>query len=100
MSHNFANVADRNLLFGILAVNLNFITRDQLIVAMNSWVLDKRKPLDAILLEQKSLSPERHTLLQALVVEHLKQHHDDPQQSLAALSSVASVKKEARNIAR
>jgi hypothetical protein len=30
MSRRAANVADRNFLFGILAHNLNFITRDHL----------------------------------------------------------------------
>jgi len=89
-----AHTADRNLLFGILAVNLNFITRDQLIVAMNTWILDKSKPLDVILLEQNALTPERHGLLKALVVEHLRQHLDDPQKSLAAVSSVASIKQD------
>ena len=28
---------DRNLLFGILALQMDFITRDQLVAAMNAW---------------------------------------------------------------
>jgi eukaryotic-like serine/threonine-protein kinase len=36
---------DRNLLFGILALQMDFISRDQLIAAMNAWVLDKSKSL-------------------------------------------------------
>ncbi len=35
--------ADRNLLFGILALQMDFISRDALIAAMNAWVLDKAK---------------------------------------------------------
>ena len=31
--------ADRNLLFGILALQMDFITRDGLVAAMNAWVL-------------------------------------------------------------
>src|SRR5438445_12041618 len=84
---------DRNLLFGILPVQMYFITRDALVTAMHAWVLAKDKPLGTILVEQKALSPDRHALLQALVHEHIKQHHNDPQQSLAAVGSVASVKK-------
>jgi hypothetical protein len=38
--------ADRNLLFGILALQMDFIGRDALIAAMNAWVLDKSKPLE------------------------------------------------------
>src|SRR5947209_11934039 len=80
--------ADRNLLFGILAVQLDFITRDALIAAMGAWLLDKGKPLGDILRDQRQLSTERLQLLTALVAEHLRQHGDDPQQSLAALSSM------------
>jgi hypothetical protein len=38
MSHS---AADRNLLFGILALQMDFIGRDDLVAAMNAWVLDK-----------------------------------------------------------
>src|SRR5262249_40041689 len=31
--------ADRNLLFGILALQLDFVSRDALVAAMNAWVL-------------------------------------------------------------
>lgn len=31
--------SDRNLLFGILALQLDFISRDHLIAAMHAWVL-------------------------------------------------------------
>ena len=79
---------DRNLLFGILAVQMDFISRDQLVAAMNAWVLAKHKPLGEILLEQGALAAERRTLLDALVGEHLKLHANDPEQSLAAVSSV------------
>ena len=37
---------DRNLLFGILALQMDFVRRDALITAMHAWVLDKAKPLD------------------------------------------------------
>src|SRR5260370_22405391 len=82
---------DRNLLFGVLAVQMDFISRDALIRAMNAWVLEKAKGLGEILVEQKALSSERRTLLEALVQEHLKQHNNDAEQSLAAGSLVGSV---------
>jgi hypothetical protein len=34
---------DHNLLFGILALQMDFISRDALIQAMNVWVLEKTK---------------------------------------------------------
>jgi eukaryotic-like serine/threonine-protein kinase len=90
---------DRNLLFGILAVQMDFISRDALIAAMNAWVLDKNKPLGAILVDQETLEPGRRMLLEALVDEHLKAHGDDAEKSLAAIGSVVSVRSDLEQIA-
>ncbi len=49
--------ADRNLLFGILALQMDFITRDALVAAMNAWLLQKHKPLAEMLAERGALSP-------------------------------------------
>jgi eukaryotic-like serine/threonine-protein kinase len=78
--------ADRNLLFGILALQMDFVTRDALVAAMNAWVLAKHRPLGEILMEHGALGVSRHALLAPLVEEHVRQH-GDPAQSLAALSS-------------
>jgi hypothetical protein len=77
--------ADRNLLFGILALQMDFIDRDELVAAMNAWILDKSKPLGQVLRDHGALSGERRALLEALVQEHLKQHDNDPEKSLAAV---------------
>ena len=43
---------DRNLLFGILAMQMDFVSRDGLVAGMNAWVLAKQRPLSEILVEQ------------------------------------------------
>jgi tetratricopeptide (TPR) repeat protein/tRNA A-37 threonylcarbamoyl transferase component Bud32 len=86
--------ADRNLLFGILALQMDFIRRDALVNAMNAWVLAKAKSLGQILLEQGQLTRERLQLLDALVAEHLRGHGGDCQQSLASVAVPASVRQE------
>jgi hypothetical protein len=91
--------ADRNLLFGILALQMDFISRDALIQAMHAWVLEKSKDLGQILLEQKALGGDEHALLEALVQKHLHKHSNDPERSLAAVSSVGSVRQELQQIA-
>jgi serine/threonine protein kinase/lipopolysaccharide biosynthesis regulator YciM len=91
--------ADRNLLFGILALQMDFVTREALIQAMNAWVLDKTKPLGQILLEQGALQPDTLLLLDALVQKHLELHGQDTQHSLAALSSLGSVRKDLEQVA-
>src|SRR5438045_7593141 len=59
--------ADRNLLFGVLALQLDFVSRDQLVAAMNAWALEKTKPLSHILRDQGVLAPDTCALLESLV---------------------------------
>jgi serine/threonine-protein kinase len=86
--------ADANLLFGILSLQMDFITREQLVEGMNAWVLDKSKPLGRLLVERGFLSEQRFSVLQALVAEHLQEHDGDPEQSLRSIvtSSLAGVR--------
>jgi hypothetical protein len=93
-----APAADRNLLFGNLALQMDFITRDQLVAGMHAWVLDKKKPLGQILCEQQSLTADTQALLEALVQKHLDMHGNDAQKSLAALSSVGSARKDLEQV--
>ena len=90
---------DRNLLFGILALQMDFISREALVTAMHAWILAKDKPLGEILVEQKALATDRRTLLEALVQEHLKQHDNDPEKSLAVVSSLGSIREDLLRLA-
>jgi serine/threonine protein kinase/lipopolysaccharide biosynthesis regulator YciM len=90
--------ADRNLLFGILALQMDLVNRDQLIAAMNAWVLDKGKPLGDILVGRHALQPDEQFLLEALVLKHLARHGGDPGRSLAALSSLGPVRDDLQRI--
>jgi eukaryotic-like serine/threonine-protein kinase len=89
----------RSLLFGLLALQNNFIDRDALLAALNSWVADRSRSPGQILLERGALSPSRHMLLEALVEEHIRLHDDDPRKSLASLSSIGSVRDDLSRLA-
>jgi len=91
-----ANNADRNLLFGILALQIDFITRDELVGAMQAWVLDKAKSLGELLVERGNLPPARRNLLEALVGEHLNAHRGDARESLAAVVQVTPAARDLR----
>lgn len=80
--------SDRNLLIALLAFQNNFIDRPALLAAFAAWTEDKSQPIAELLVEQNKLTTPQRQLIEALATEHLKQHHNDPQQSLAALSSV------------
>jgi formylglycine-generating enzyme required for sulfatase activity len=86
--------ADRNLLFGILAVRMDFVGRDDFIAAVNAWVLDKNKSLGQVLGERGVLPADRRALLEALVEEHLKRHGGDTERSLTAVSLDGSVRQD------
>ncbi len=90
--------ADRNLLFGILALQMDFISRDALIAAMNAWILDKAKPLGQILVDQGALETDNRAWLDAGVERHLAKHGNDPERSLAALSTVGSVQRDLQQV--
>jgi hypothetical protein len=51
---------DCKLLFGILALEMDFISRDALVGGMNAWILDKRQSLGQVLLTQRALTAETH----------------------------------------
>lgn len=89
-----SNEGDRNLLFGILALQLDFVSREQLIAACSAWVKDKSHNLPAILVQQEVLDSALCDLVQELVTRHLQLHHDDPQESLAALDVSDSVRED------
>ena len=82
-----AGQADRNLLLGILAYQNAFVSKDALLAGMQAWLFDKSVPLAQVLQNQGALDAERRGLLDALVLQHLKQHGDDPQRSLSALNA-------------
>jgi hypothetical protein len=59
--------AAQSLLFGLLALQNNFVDREALLAAFNAWVADKSQPMGQILLDRGALSPARHAVLQVLV---------------------------------
>ncbi len=82
--------ADRNLLFGVLALQMDFISRGALVAAVTEWTRDRSKPLDQLLVSQGGLTEPRRALLESLVSEHLGAHGDDLERSLAAVSKMAT----------
>ncbi|MCG8448791.1 MAG: protein kinase [Pirellulales bacterium] len=79
--------ADRNLLYGVLAVQLDFVSRDDLVAVTSRWVLDKEQPLSEIFIEQGMLSREEAQALDGVVSKHLERNGDDPRQSLQSIEA-------------
>lgn len=86
--------AERDLLFGIVALQLDFVTREQLIAAASAWVKDKSRQLGEILVEQGAIDPSTCTLLNTLVARHMTASGSDPERSIAAFPAAASVQED------
>ena len=80
--------SDCNLVFGLLALQMSFVNRDELLDAMQMWAFSKQRSLSELMVEMKLLQPQHRDLLEPLVAAHIQRHGNDPQRSLAAISSV------------
>jgi serine/threonine protein kinase/tetratricopeptide (TPR) repeat protein len=76
---------DRNHLFSVLALQMDFVSREALRRAVETWDADPSRSIASILLELGSLAPSRASLLETLVEEHIQVHGVD---SLLSASTV------------
>src|SRR5436853_4548429 len=82
---SMAAAADRNLLFGLLALQVGLINQGQLVAAFQGWTLDKSRPLADHLADRGDLDADDRAAVEALVERHLKKHEGDAERSLAAV---------------
>lgn len=83
--------AGDQLLFGVIALQNNFVTREQFVSAFDSWVQNKSRPLAEILIRRGNLSTSDRDLLERLVSKFLIQNGGSVQQSLESLRSIPTV---------
>jgi serine/threonine-protein kinase len=80
-----AIAAERNLLFGLLALQNGLINQGQLVAAFQAWTLDKARALADHLVALGDLEAGDRSAVEALVARHLKRHGGDVERSLAAI---------------
>jgi eukaryotic-like serine/threonine-protein kinase len=85
-------VADRHLLFGLLALQTGLINQGQLVAAFQAWTLDKSRTLAEHLESRGDLSGAKRTLLEALAEVHVEAHSGDVEKSLAAVPTCLSTR--------
>lgn len=83
--------ADHNLLVGVLALQLDFVSRDQLISATRAWSSSRQMPLLAVLESQGALRKGERELLSGLVEKHLARHNNNAFESLASIHADAVI---------
>src|SRR5207244_11409978 len=78
--------ADHNLLFAVLALQADCVTREQFIDACTAWAANKTMPIDALMVQKGWLTPEDRADVQRLVERKLKKHGGDVRRSLAQVA--------------
>jgi tetratricopeptide (TPR) repeat protein len=77
--------ADRNLLFGLLALQNGLIDQSQLVAAFRSWTRQKDRPLAEHLVGLSALDSAQRGVIEAMVGLHVQKHGGSTAKSLAAL---------------
>jgi len=89
--------AERNLLFGLLALQNGLIDQSKLVAAFQAWTLDKGRMLSDCLVARGDLDADDRAVVEALVERHIKKHGGDVERSLAAIPAGRSARE---NLAR
>ena len=85
--------ASRDLLFGLLALQVGLIDQARLVSAFQAWTLDKGRLLADHLEGRGDLDGDDRKMIDALVARHLKKNGGDTEKSLAALNVGLSTRK-------
>ena len=86
-----AVTADRNLLFGLLALQNGLINQSQLVAAFQAWTLDKARALADHLISLGHLKDDERAAVEAMAALHVKRH-GDVERSLAAIPAGRSTR--------
>jgi serine/threonine-protein kinase len=78
--------ADRNLLFGVIALQTDAVTRTQFIDGCALWASQKERRLADVFSERGWITPEDRADVERLVDRKLRRHGGDVQASLAELA--------------
>jgi eukaryotic-like serine/threonine-protein kinase len=68
---------DRNLLFGILALQNGLIEQPDLIAAFQCWSKERVRPMSEILVDRGALTDDDREMLEGLVRRHVEKHGDN-----------------------
>ena len=90
--------SDRNLLLGILALQMELIDEAALIRAVKAWVFQKSVGLEDLLLQQQAINQKSCDFLRGLVQKHLELHDNNAAKGLASLSAGSGVRESLREL--
>ena len=87
-----AFATEKNLLFGLLALQNGLINQGQLVAAFQAWTLDKARGLAEHLVGRGDLDTDDRAAVEALVERHWKKHGGDAEKCLASTPAGRSIR--------
>src|SRR5437764_1305020 len=84
--------AERDLLFGLLALQTGLIQQAQLVAAFHAWTCDKSRPLADHLIALGHINAAQRAAVEALANLHVEAHGGDVEESLAAVPAGVSIR--------
>jgi serine/threonine-protein kinase len=85
---------NRDLLFGLLSLQVGLIDQGQLVAAFQAWTRDKDRSMADHLVGRGDLEDDQRAGIEAMVALHLKKHGGDVEKSLAAIPAARSVRED------
>lgn len=85
---NRLQIAERNLIFAGLGMQLGILSREKIIRAFTEWLLDKKTPLGEILVQQNAITAEQRRILDEATETQIRQDGNEE----SALASIKQVK--------
>ncbi len=87
-----AVATEKNLLFGLLALQNGLIDQGQLVAAFQAWTLQKARGLAEHLVGRGDLDEDDRSAVEAMVERHLKKHGGGAEKSLAVIRAGLSIR--------
>ncbi len=85
--------AAKNLLFGLLAMQIGLVTQEALLGAFRVWIHDKSKDLADLLIDRGHFDRADRDAIDILVAHHLGRHGGDAAKSLSSLSAEQTLRR-------
>ncbi len=82
---------ERNLLVGVLALQLEIVSRRELVSAFQAWLTNRSKPLEDLLLSRGAISKQQQELVAAMADKYVQLFAADLSQNLSKLSQFSSI---------
>jgi eukaryotic-like serine/threonine-protein kinase len=89
----------RDLLYGVLALQTDFVGREALMTAVRDWSRDGSRSLGEVLVDAGAIDEESRAILETMVSKHVAIHGGDAEKSLASVAVTGQVHEELETIA-